>query len=568
MNINYCKPKMIDLAGLENSPIVINEQISYNPYNILNLQLYNPIYNRLFEMNENNFSRVALDHPHHMYNLHSVTDSNQMNLVNKPVFVKFSPLLDPYRYMVGKYDVNDAKIRTMPRYDSTEETVVSKILNSNNASYVDSFFNYLSCMMIHKHNFIHGVDFYGSYLGIQEKHRVCITDDLEFLKNSTFFNDNIGKLFFVEDLDRVFDGFNDLSSSRRNKQKLVLDDGYDEVTIDCIELSGIEGGNTETSDFDTDTEVIYVKKSNSSSVSSSSSSSSNSDLNYSSDEEEEEEEESSSEGSDQEEKEEEESSSEGSDQEEEEEEEVYGYINQFPVQMICMEKCDGTLDELFINDIINTETGASYLFQIIMILLIYQKAFHFTHNDLHTNNVMYIKTDIEFLYYKYKGKTYKVPTYGKIMKIIDFGRGIYKFKGNTFISDSFAPDGDAATQYNIEPFFNNKRPRLEPNNSFDLCRLGSSIFDFIMDIDTDVEDMDELQKTIHRWCLDDNGKNVLYKRNGEERYPSFKLYKMIARTVHNHTPELQLDEPFFDQFQSIDFQEDKCMDIDQIPCYI
>ena len=553
MNINYCKPKMIDLAGLENSPIVINEQISYNPYNILNLQLYNPIYNRLFEMNENNFSHVALDHPHHMYNLHSVTDSNQMNLMNKPVFVKFSPLLDPYRYMVGKYDVNDAKIRTMPRFDSTEETVVSKILNSNNASYVDSFFNYLSCMIIHKHNFIHAVDFYGSYLGIQEKHRVCITDDLEFLRNSTFFNDNIGKLFFVEDLDRVFDGFNDLSSSRRNKQKLVLDDREDEVIIDCIELSDIEGGNTETTILDTDTEVIYVKKSNISSASSSScsssSSSSNSDLNYSSDEEEEEEE----------------SSSEGSDQEEEE---VYGYINKFPVQMICMEKCDGTLDELFINDIINTETGASYLFQIIMILLIYQKAFHFTHNDLHTNNVMYIKTDIEFLYYKYKGKTYKVPTYGKIMKIIDFGRGIYKFKGNTFISDSFAPDGDAATQYNIEPFFNNKRPRLEPNNSFDLCRLASSIFDFIMDIDTDVEDMDELQKTIHRWCLDDNGKNVLYKRNGEERYPSFKLYKMIARTVHNHTPELQLDEPFFDQFQSIDFQEDKCMDIDQIPCYI
>jgi hypothetical protein len=223
------------------------------------------------------------------------------------------------------------------------------------------------------------------------------------------------------------------------------------------------------------------------------------------------------------------------------------------------------LDELFINDIINLETGASYLFQIIMILLIYQKAFDFTHNDLHTNNVMYIKTDIEFLYYKYKGKTYKVPTYGKIMKIIDFGRGIYKFKGNTFISDSFAPDGDAATQYNIEPFFNTKRPRLEPNNSFDLCRLGSSIFDFVMDIDTDVEEMDELQKTIYRWCLDDNGKNVLYKRNGEERYPSFKLYKMIARTVHNHTPELQLHEPFFNQFQSIDFQEDQCMDIDQIP---
>ncbi|NCA20779.1 MAG: signal recognition particle-docking protein FtsY, partial [Crocinitomicaceae bacterium] len=48
------------------------------------------------------------------------------------------------------------------------------------------------------------------------------------------------------------------------------------------------------------------------------------------------------------------------------------------------------------------------------------------------------------------------------------------------------------------------------------------------------EKMDDLQKVIAQWCLDDNGKNVLYKRNGQERYPDFKLYKMIARTVHRH----------------------------------
>ena len=26
-------------------------------------------------------------------------------------------------------------------------------------------------------------------------------------------------------------------------------------------------------------------------------------------------------------------------------------------------------------------------------LITYQKTFHFTHNDLHTNNIMYIKTE-------------------------------------------------------------------------------------------------------------------------------------------------------------------------------
>ena len=88
----------------------------------------------------------------------------------------------------------------------------------------------------------------------------------------------------------------------------------------------------------------------------------------------------------------------------------------------------------------------------------------------------------------------------EIYKIIDFGRAIYKFNGRTFCSDSFAKDGDAATQYNCEPFINEDRPKLEPNNSFDLCRLGCSLFDFVTDIDEDYSELDELQKTIVRWC--------------------------------------------------------------------
>jgi len=549
MNINYCKPKIINLDVLDKEYQENNQntELQYNPYHIKDLQLYNPIYNRLFKLNENNFSTIALNHPYHINNLHSVTNYNETVFEDKPVFVKFSPLLDPYRYMVGKYDVDDYKIRKMPRFDSTEESVFSKILDSNNAAYVDGFFNYLSCMMLHNHNFVHGIDFYGSYVGLQEKHRVCITDDLDFLRNSTFFNDNIGKLFCVEDCDRTFYDFNDVNS-RRNKQKLVFD--YDDnISIECDELSVIDCDND---NIESNTEIVYEKKSNSSSNSSSSYSSSSysdSDVNYSSDDDDDDDDDDDESCSSSE-------SDECSSESESDDEEVYGYINNFPVQMICMEKCNGTLDELFVNDDINIETGASILFQVIMSLIVYQKVFNLTHNDLHTN---------KFLFYKYEGITYKVPTYGKIIKIIDFGRGIYKFQGNLFCSDSFGPDGDAVTQYNIKPFLNKKRPIIEPNNSFDLCRLGSSIFDFITDIDTDVKDMDELQKTINRWCLDDNGKNVLYKRNGEERYPSFKLYKMISRTVHNHTPELQLNEPFFNQFKSDDVQDDKCMDIDQFP---
>ena len=62
-------------------------------------------------------------------------------------------------------------------------------------------------------------------------------------------------------------------------------------------------------------------------------------------------------------------------------------------------------------------------------------------------------------------------------------------------------------------------------------------------------------------------KNILYKRNGEERYPNFKLYKMIARTVHKHTPQEQLVFPFFSQFLSKKLGEE-VMDIDVLPTYV
>jgi hypothetical protein len=226
-------------------------------------------------------------------------------------------------------------------------------------------------------------------------------------------------------------------------------------------------------------------------------------------------------------------------------------IYNFPVQVICLECLDQTLDSCLSEDSeLEDEEWRSCLFQIIMTLIIYQKLFNFTHNDLHTNNIMFQKTDRKYLYYKYDNKHYKVPTYGKIFKIIDFGRAIYKYKGKVICSDSFHPKGDAATQYNCDPYFNKNKPRLEPNMSFDLCRLACSLFDYFVD-DFEEQDqcMDPIAKIITQWCTDDKGRNILYKTNGEERYPDFKLYKMIARTVHKYTPQSQIELPFFQKYR-------------------
>jgi serine/threonine protein kinase len=234
-----------------------------------------------------------------------------------------------------------------------------------------------------------------------------------------------------------------------------------------------------------------------------------------------------------------------------------------------MEKCDGTLDELFDRGKMDGKQATSALMQVIFTLLAYQKAFQFTHNDLHTNNIMYVNTDLEYLYYRFEQRMYKVPTYGRIYKIIDFGRSIYTFEKHVFCSDSFFAKGDAATQYNFGPCLDPSKPVLEPNPSFDLCRLGVSIFDFVMDIDTDIADMDAFQKTIRRWCQDDRKHNVLYKRNGDDRYPNFKLYKMIARTVHRHTPQAQLNYFIFRQHlvgEEVP-EEVRVMNLDDLPTY-
>jgi len=80
--------------------------------------------------------------------------------------------------------------------------------------------------------------------------------------------------------------------------------------------------------------------------------------------------------------------------------------------------------------------------------------------------------------------------------------------------------------------------------------------------------MNEVQKLVHFWCLDDNKMNILYKRNGDERYPNFKLYKMIARLVHDKTPQSQLALPVFQQFETpkVDAKS-KLMNIDILPVY-
>ena len=595
LSINYQKRKNINL---------FNKFQTNNKINLTDTQIYIPIFDRFFSLNTTNWNSINLNHQWAISDikdlkhndddsdniftckLKHISEDDDMSTTQK-VFIKMAPLLDPFKYVVGKYNHNDSNLFNLPSFDKNSK-VHPKINDYNNSSFIDGFFSYLTSKVLHEHKFIHGLDYYGSFLAIKNDYNINIIDDLDYLVKSDFFNKQQNNLFKVQDYSHLIthDEVKTLqplkiSSSLKSVLSVqsIHDNIFENIFSESLSLEDIKTIGIDLIDI-TDSNLFDVSNQNKSNTlksgstcSSRSSHTNDNDLDdddnsntFKEDEEKEDDEEDVDV--------EEEDVEENDDDDEEEEESIILTFPKFPVQVICMENCENTFDDLIINESLNEEEWFSALMQIIMILITYQKMFSFTHNDLHTNNIMYIPTNKKFIYYTYKKKTYKVPTFGKIYKLIDFGRSIYKLNGKLFCSDSFQTGGDAATQYNTEPYVNDKKPRLEPNFSFDLCRLGCSIFDYVVDNFDTIKNLNEcspLVKLIVEWCIDDNGINVLYKNNGVERYPDFKLYKMISRCVHNHTPQAQLERKEFNKFLVLNkniVKNEIIINIDELPCYI
>ena len=608
INVNYQKRKNVELfKSLEDSESLF----------LTKAQNYIPIYTKFFSLNDNNYNNINLNNkwyissvnePNeddiHLYNC-KLKNSINNKTKDKDVFFKLAPLLDPYKYLIGKYDINDEKLFNLPNINSTESDCNAKFIDTNNSGYVDGLFLYLTSNLIHTNNFFHGVDYYGSFLGIKNDFTLNVFDDIDYLNNSEFFNKNKNILFKIDDYEHLFQNEDQklkpitIQHNTSAKSQLSINSFDNELFENVFDESSVYLNNLSIDLVElTNGDLIENKDSNNVTLKSNSTCSSRSSHTDEGDIEEDCENcgdiedlecdnkdnlefdcEKSDKKSDENDDEKSALSDKNVELEEDDDDESYeeeiidATIPKFPVQVICMECCENTFDDLILTVDLKQEEWHSAFMQIIMILITYQKAFNFTHNDLHTNNVMYNKTDKKFIYYCYKKKYYKVPTFGRIFKIIDFGRSIYKFDGKLFCSDSFQNGGDAATQYNTEPYLNEKKPRLEPNFSFDLCRLACSIFDYVVDDYEEIKDLskcnDPIKRLIVEWCLDDKGINMLYKNNGTDRYPDFKLYKMIARCVHNHTPQAQLERPEFDIYSKFkgDIPND-IINIDKIPSYI
>ena len=251
-------------------------------------------------------------------------------------------------------------------------------------------------------------------------------------------------------------------------------------------------------------------------------------------------------------------------------------IPNMPIIIISQEAQEGVMDALMDEDEIDGFDRGSqgwearwlaWLFQVTAALSFLQSAICFTHNDLHSNNILWKATDKKFLYYQLKdGTKWKVPTFGKIFRIIDFGRAIFRLGKRLWVSDDHWPDQDAGDQYNFGPFFDHHSPKVVPNPSFDLCRLAVSLIDGLFDEPPPkkkgkgvsimsqegswkvYETQSPLYNLLWNWTVNDKGESIYEDEHGHEKYEGFDLYIRIAHDVHKAIPKEQFHRPMFQQF--------------------
>ena len=447
-------------------------------------------------------------------------------------FRKITHLLDPVRWLQGKYSM--PKHSYLPWHQETWEAAWNKLQDPMNQAYVEALATYALSKLREADVSPHFHLFYGALCGKADTYSYNITDSYISYRHARWFwtgqEKKLFKLSFDDDIPQeVKDAI--------LQQPEELDSSDSDASGSEEELSGLACDVHDTgslhsadgSDFKSVSEGTGTQT--------------------------------------------EESSDEASD--DDEELEILADIHQFPVMMIYTEASEGTMDDLLDDtEEIGCEPGTTmwdqtwkaWIFQVVAALSTIQTIFGMTHNDLHTNNIVWAHTDTKFLFYTTRGgQVFKVPTYGKLFRIIDFGRAIFTLNDQTFFSDDFKKGNDAAEQFNFGGLYDASEPEVFPNPSFDLCRFTVSIFESLFPESPPVkknakvlseepdlvmkETESELYNTLWSWLVCDDGHNVLMDPDGSERYPDFDLYKVITTQVHNAVPSEQFEKDVFQCFK-------------------
>lgn len=456
-------------------------------------------------------------------------------------FCKITHLLDAYKMIQGNYPMSQHPALPAPGKKSAK--VYSKIHDPHNQAYVDAVACYMLSKFREADHSPHFSLFYGSYLAIAKEYYYNISEDYSDVRFDAWF--------WKKQKEGVFKlvGFQD-DVPMDPKNSLI------EIPDDLSQWSSDGSSNSSVSELhDGDHAVGECESLHSASITTASETKSDATSTNS-----------------------DETDDLGKDYK------FFAVLKEFPTMLMFLESNKDTMDSLldsecpFMDAKIETPEWearwTAWLFQVIAALCQIQSLWAMTHNDLHSNNILWTPTDKTHLYYKTKdGRQWKVPTYGKLFRIIDFGRAIYTHNETLCISDDYWPENEAGTQYNFGPLYDPKEPRAYPNASFDLCRLSVSIIEALF-LENPPEDKpdglvlsseegrvqretkSELFNVMWSWLIDDDGRNVLWESDQSERYPGFDLYRVIAQKVKNAVPREQLDKPLFIQFVSSEFAPD------------
>ena len=476
-------------------------------WNIANLQPFFPPIEKLFKTTTlENASEYGIRFENEVASIVAADSIRTGQGEIMDVHRKNTMLLSPFKWMQGDY----GKALGLP--NSSEESVLAhkKLQNPDNSAYVGAI---ISAALSHS-GCQHFPKVYGAFTGMARSHTIDISDDYGDLCDRSWFSANIGKTFEIKLSDSV-NKSSDFSHTRGARASLLL--GDDEATLGNVEtIEGIPASN-EMGDLN----QVFREEGEEDDDSSDSSSVSTSYIfaiescDCDSDDEDEDEDE----------------------DDEEEEPFAWATFTNVPVQTTVMEKCEGTLHQLCSSHF-EPEKHLAWLAQTMFALAFAQCHFAFTHNDLHSNNVMYVPTTQEFLYYTCEGALYKVPTYGYLIKLIDFERSIASIKlagmkeAKLFMSDHFSLDEEAGGQYNAGPYYNSKYKEIKPNASFDLVRLATSMF---WDMFPEGPDGDYVDNAVFalfkKWLTLEDGTSVLFGKKDakHDRFHGFDLYKAIAR---------------------------------------
>jgi len=521
------------------------------------LQTFFPTLTKLFRMTKCNLQdEIWLDQQWRVQSIDcsgtagacTVALSNNSDLSNSvvetcPAFLKVTHLLDPIQWIHGCYSL--PKENGLPWHHKAWSKTWQKLQDPGNQAYIETVASYALGRLRESGTSPHFNTFYGAFCARADTYRYNLTDDYMSYRHERWFWRGYDRKLFA------FHFANQIEPGEPVPEEIIqslLERVYSEGSMSSSDASSMSSKSSTLESLSVEDAMENLSLKSADSMNG---------VSY-------------AEGSDG-----TRSSASDSTGLDIDDYSIYADIQNYPVMLILTEINRSTMDNLFTDfKSAGADPGTAkweacwtaWIFQVLAALSCAQTILGFTHNDLHTNNVVWSETSEPYLYYKTKAdNVFRVPTFGKIFKIIDFGRAIFTINSQIFISDDFKDDNDAAGQYVFSPLVQKFKKEIPPNPSFDMCRLAVSLLDGLFPKRPEPlegggvlskesgltvnETVSPLYNILWSWMIDDKGRSVFSNPDGTERFPDFDLYKHIAEYVHCAIPSRQFGKPIFDPFQ-------------------